>query len=49
MQIGNWLLSMTAVWGIAIIAFLLLEGMTTGLVSIWFAVGALAALLSSLG
>ena len=48
MQIGNWLLSMTAVWGIAIIAFLVLEGMTTGLVSIWFAVGALAALLSSL-
>ena len=48
MQIGNWLLNMTAVWGIAIIAFLVLEGMTTGLVSIWFAVGALAALLSSL-
>ena len=48
MQIGNWLLSMTAVWGIAIVAFLVVEGMTTGLVSIWFAVGALAALLSSL-
>ena len=48
MQIGSWLLSMTAVWGIAIVAFLVVEGMTTGLVSIWFAVGALAALLSSL-
>ena len=48
MQIGNWLLSMTAVWGIAIVVFLVMEGMTTGLVSIWFAVGALAALLSSL-
>ena len=48
MQIGNWRLSMTAVWGIAIVVFLVMEGMTTGLVSIWFAVGALAALLSSL-
>ncbi len=48
MQIGSWLLSMTAVWAIAIVAFLVLEGMTTGLVSIWFAVGSLAALLASL-
>ena len=48
MQIGNWLLSMTAVWSIAIVVFLVMEGMTTGLVSIWFAVGALTALLSSL-
>ena len=48
MQIGSWLLSMTVVWGIAIVAFLVMEGMTTGLVSIGFAVGALAALLSSL-
>ena len=48
MQIGNWLLSMTAVWGIAIVVFLVMEGMTTGLVSIWCAVGARAALLSSL-
>ncbi|MBQ6402359.1 MAG: NfeD family protein [Oscillospiraceae bacterium] len=39
---------MTAVWAIAIVAFLVLEGMTTGLVSIWFAVGSLAALLASL-
>ena len=48
MQIGSWLLSMTAVWGIAIVAFLVMEGMTAGLVTIWFAVGSLAALLSSL-
>lgn len=48
MQIGNWLLSMTAVWGIAIVVFLVLEGMTAGLVTIWFAVGAVAALLASL-
>ena len=48
MQIGNWLLSMTAVWSIAIVAFLVMEGMTAGLVTIWFAVGSLAALLSSL-
>ena len=48
MQIGNWLLSMTAVWSIAIVVFLVMEGMTAGLVTIWFAVGSLAALLSSL-
>ena len=48
MQIGNWVLSMTAVWSIAIVAFLVMEGMTAGLVTIWFAVGSLAALLSSL-
>ena len=46
--IGNWVLGMTAVWAIAIVVFLVLEGMTAGLVTIWFAVGALAALLSSL-
>ena len=48
MQIGNWVLSMTAVWSIAIVVFLVMEGMTAGLVTIWFAVGSLAALLSSL-
>ena len=48
MQIGNWLLSMTAVWGVAIVVFLVMEAATAGLVTIWFAVGALAALLSSL-
>ena len=48
MQIGNWLLSMTAVWGLAIVVFLVMEAATAGLVTIWFAVGALAALLSSL-
>ena len=48
MQIGNWLLSMTAVWGVAIVVFLVMEAATAGLVTIWFAVGSLAALLSSL-
>ena len=47
MQVGNWLLSMTAVWAAAIVAFLVVEGLTAGLVTIWFAVGALAALLAS--
>ena len=46
--IGSWVLSMSAVWIIAIIVFLVLEAMTAGLVTIWFAVGALAALLSAL-
>ena len=35
-------------WGVAIIAFSLVEAATVGLVSIWFAVGSAAALLSSL-
>ena len=45
--IGNWVLGMTAVWAIAIVVFLVLEGMTAGLVTIWFALGALAALLAA--
>lgn len=35
-------------WGIAIIAFSLVEAVTAGLVSIWFAVGSAAALLAAL-
>ncbi len=39
---------MTAVWVVLMIAFLIVEGAVPGLVSIWFALGALAALISSL-
>ena len=39
---------MTAVWVVLMIAFLVIEGAAPGLVSIWFALGALAALISSL-
>lgn len=47
-MIGSWLTSMTVVWAAAIVVFLVLEGMTAGLVTIWFAVGAVAALLASI-
>lgn len=39
---------MTGVWLILMIVFLIVEGMAPGLVSIWFALGALAALIASL-
>ena len=39
---------MTAVWVVLMIGFLIVEGIAPGLVSIWFALGALAALISSL-
>lgn len=41
-------LPMTAIWIIAVVVFLVLEAITSGLVTIWFAVGALAALLASM-
>ena len=37
----------TLVWLVAVIAFIVLEAATTALVSVWFAVGAAAALLVS--
>lgn len=40
--------SMTTVWLAAMIALLIIEGLAPGLVSIWFALGALAAMISSL-
>ncbi len=40
--------SMTAVWVVLMIVFLVVEGIVPGLVSIWFALGALAALISSM-
>lgn len=41
-------ISMTIIWLILIVAFLAAEALTVGLVSIWFAGGALAALLLAL-
>lgn len=41
-------LSMTIVWIAAIVLFLIVEAATAGLVTIWFAVGALAALLAAM-
>ena len=38
---------MTAVWVVLMIVFLIVEGAAPGLVSIWFALGALAALISA--
>ena len=39
---------MTAVWVVLMIGFLVIEGIAPGLVSIWFALGALAALIAAL-
>ena len=44
----NGMNSMTAVWVVLMIGFLVVEGIAPGLVSIWFALGALAALISAL-
>ena len=40
--------SMTAVWLVAMIVLLIIEGIVPGLVSIWFAIGALAAMISAI-
>ena len=48
LMLGSFALSMPTVWIIAVIVFAVVEGMTAGLVTIWFALGALAALLASL-
>ncbi len=48
LMIGSLVLSMPTIWIIAVIVFAVVEGMTAGLVTIWFALGALAALLASL-
>lgn len=39
--------NMAAVWLFAVVIFLIIEALVPGLVSLWFAVGALAALLSA--
>ena len=41
-------ISMTVVWLTAMIALLIVEAMVPGLVSIWFVLGALAAMISSM-
>ena len=41
-------MNMTAVWLVAMIVLLIVEGMAPGLVSIWFALGALAAMISAM-
>ena len=41
-------MSMTAVWLAAMIVLLIVEGMAPGLVCIWFAFGALAAMISAM-
>ena len=41
-------MDMTAVWLVAMIVLLVIEGVVPGLISIWFALGALAALVSAL-
>ena len=39
--------NMAAVWLFAVVVFLVIEALVPGLVSLWFAIGALAALLSA--
>lgn len=39
---------MTALWVVLMIGFLVVEGLAPGLVSIWFALGAMAALIAAL-
>ena len=41
-------ISMTVVWIVAIVVLLIIEGLTSGLVTIWFAIGALAGLICQL-
>ena len=40
--------NMAVLWLIAVVVFLIVEGIVPGLVSIWFAIGALAALLAAM-
>ena len=46
--VGGTTVNMAVIWLIAMVVFLIVEGIVPGLVSIWFAIGALAALLSAL-
>ena len=47
LSIGGGAVSMAVIWLIAVVVFLVVEALVPGLVSIWFAIGALAALLAS--
>ncbi len=46
-MIGTLRLSMTVLWIAAAVILLIIEGLAPGLVSIWFAIGAVAAMISS--
>ena len=48
MFISSAHVSLTAIWLAAMIILLVVEAMAPGLVSIWFAIGALAAMISSM-
>ena len=41
-------LTMTSVWVIAAVVFLVIEGVTVGIVSVWFALGSLCAMVCSM-
>lgn len=41
-------MTMTGVWVAAIVVFLVIEGITVGIASIWFAIGSLCALIASM-
>ncbi len=43
-----FMLNMPVVWLVAMVVLLIVEGLVPGLVSIWFAIGALAALIAAL-
>ena len=47
-EIGGLMINMLAVWLVLIVVFLVVEGLVPGLVSIWFALGSLAALVAAL-
>lgn len=40
--------SWVVIWGVALVVFLIVEGITVGLASIWFACGALVSLIAAL-
>ena len=46
--VGGTMVNMAVVWLIAMVVFLIVEGIVPGLVSIWFAIGSLAALLAAM-
>ena len=48
LAIGGTTVNLAVFWLIAMVVFLIVEGIVPGLVSIWFAIGALAALLSAM-
>ena len=48
MMVRGGSVSMSVIWLIAMVILLVVEAMVPGLISIWFAIGALAALISAL-